>query len=113
MNIKQFLKSAFAVVTAISLIIMISHWNMETESTRTVTTLLVLNSIALILSLPSSVFAAVAVGGAWYALDLDPRSGDGVFLNTILLAIIGTVQWFWLERFWYPKEAVFDSLDIA
>lgn len=112
MNIKQFLKSAFAAVTAISMIVLIRHWFMEAESSQTVTTLLVLNVIALILALPSSILAA-AVGGAWYALELDPRSGDGVFLNTVLLSVIGTVQWFWLERFWYPKEAVFNRLDIV
>jgi hypothetical protein len=112
MNIKTNLKRVFAVVATISLGLLMWHWFSETDSPRLIMALLVLNAITFMLALPSSVFAAAAIGTAWYVLELDPRSGEGVFLNTILLAIIGAVEWFWLERFWYPTEAVFYKLDI-
>lgn len=75
-------------------------------------TLLVLNALLFILSLPCSVFAVPVVIAAAYYLDMPPTSSRGITLSTILLFVIGLMQWFWIARFWSPTEPPFQMLGL-
>ena len=75
-------------------------------------TLIVLNALMFLLSLPCSVFAVPVVLAAAYYLDMYPTSSRGMTLSTILLFVIGLMQWFWIARFWSPTEPTFQMLNL-
>ncbi|HLL99523.1 MAG TPA: hypothetical protein VK400_00575 [Pyrinomonadaceae bacterium] len=75
-------------------------------------TLLVLNALMFLLSLPCSLFAVPVMVAAAYYLDMPPASSRGMTLSTILLFVIGLMQWFWIARFWSPTEPPFQMLDL-
>jgi hypothetical protein len=43
---------------------------------------------------------------------MNPLSVEGANLNTIFLAVLGVMQWFWIARIWYPTETPFQKLDL-
>ena len=111
MNLKTNLKRIWSVVAVLSLGLLGYFW-LGGESPAILNTLLALDALMLILALPCSLFGAAVVFGAWYVLEMNPAAADGVYLNTIVLCLLGTVQWFWLLRFWFPPEAPFQKLDL-
>ncbi|MBS1796160.1 MAG: hypothetical protein JSS81_20070 [Acidobacteria bacterium] len=113
MNIKQILPRIWSVVALLSIFLLAYFYWSGGESPGLLKTMLVLDALLFVLALPTGVFGAAVVGAAWYVLELDPVSSDGVYLNTIVLALLGTVQWFWLRRFWYPAETPFQKLALA
>ncbi len=74
---------------------------------------LVLNSVMFILSLPCSVFAVPVVLLSAHYLGMNAASSDGIVLNTVLLLLLGGLQWFWILRFWSPSEPIMQKLDLA
>ena len=74
--------------------------------------LLVLEVLVFIFSLPCSLFAVPVVVAAAYYLDMPPTSVRGMTLSTILLFVIGLMQWFWISRFWSPREPPFQMLNL-
>ncbi|HEX8737878.1 MAG TPA: hypothetical protein VF721_21280 [Pyrinomonadaceae bacterium] len=74
--------------------------------------LLVLEALVFILSLPCSLFAVPVVIAAAHYLDMPLMSSRGMTLSTILLFVIGLMQWFWISRFWSPREPPFQMLDL-
>ncbi len=112
MNIKTNLKRIWSVVAALSLGLLIYSW-LGNESPYLLNTLLALNGLMLLLSLPCGLFGGAVVFFAWYVLEMDPLSLEGAYLNTILLFLLGFVQWFWLTRFWYPTETPFQELNLT
>lgn len=74
--------------------------------------LLALNALMFILSLPCSLFAVPVVIASAYYLDMHPTSPAGMTLSTILLFLIGLMQWFWIARFWSPAEPPFQMLGL-
>lgn len=75
-------------------------------------TLLALNALMLLLSVPCSLFAVPVMFAAFYYLDMYPTSKQGVTLSTILLFLIGLMQWFWISRFWSPTEPPLQMLGL-
>jgi hypothetical protein len=112
MNLKTNLKRIWTIAAALSLGLMIYLYFGEIESATLVNTILALDVVMFILSLPVSVFAAPVVFSAWYFLELNPLA-EGVYLNTIVLFLLGALQWFWLIRFYFPPESPFQRLDLA
>ena len=111
MNIKTNLKYLWAAVALFSLGLLIYSQFAE-ESPNLLNVLLVLNGVMFLIALPCSLFGGAVVFFAWYVLEMDPLSTEGAYLTTVVLALLGTVQWFWITRFWYPTETPFQTLDL-
>jgi hypothetical protein len=75
-------------------------------------TIIVLNALMLLLALPCSLFAVPVMFAAFYYLDMFPTSRQGITLSTILLFLIGLMQWFWISRFWSPTEPALQMLGL-
>jgi len=112
MNIKTNLKRIWSVVAILSLGLLIYSW-FGNESPNLLNTLLALNGLMLLLSLPCGLFGGAVVFFAWYVLEMDPLSLEGAYLTTIVLFLLGFVQWFWITRFWYPTETPFQELKLT
>jgi len=114
MNIKTNLKRIWSVVAVLSLALLIYSWFGGAEpSPNLLNALLVLNGLMFLLSLPCGLFAGAVVFFAWYVLEMSPLSLEGAYLNTIVLFLLGFVQWFWITRFWYPTETPFQELKLT
>lgn len=112
MNLKSKLKYIWLAVAAVSLILLAFDW-FGYGSQNLQNTILALNFVALVLSLPCSLFVIPVVIAAHHYLSLNPFSGEGIYLNTIFLFVIGLMQWFWIARFWSPTEPTFQAIDLA
>ena len=110
-NFRLGLKQIWLVVGVLSMILLflprVEGWQDFMKNA-----LLVLNALVFILSLPCSLFAVPVVIAAAYYLDMAPMSSRGMTLSTILLFIIGLMQWFWIARFWSPREPPFQMLNL-
>lgn len=111
MNIKSNMKRIWAVVAFISLSLLAYSW-FAGDSPKLLTTILVLDVLMFVLALPCSLFASAVTFFAWYVLEMNPLSVEGANLNTIVLSLLGAMQWFWIVRFWYPTESPFQKLDL-
>lgn len=112
MNIQKYCRPIFAGLAALSLALLGAMW-FGAESAALRDALLVLNIATALVALPASLMMVpVGIAAAHY-LDMAPTSDAGIYLQTILLALLGAVQWFWLARFWSPSEAPFQRLDLA
>lgn len=112
MDIKTILKRVWSAAAALALGLLLYFWISGGESSNLLYALLALDAVLFALALPCGVFGAAVVFAAWYVLDMNPASAAGVYLNTIVLLLLGAVQWFWMLRFWYPPEAPFQKLDL-
>ena len=112
-NLKNILSNSWACCAAFSLIILcvIYFGGKDDEVLRT--SLMMGGVIMFILSLPVSMFALPVVGCAWYFLEMRPGSDEMLYLATTVLLLLGTGQWFWLIRFWYPTEGPVQLLGVA
>jgi hypothetical protein len=111
MNIKSNLKYVWLFVAVLSVISTGFLWfGYESESLRNA--ICVLNALALALSLPCSLFAALVVWLANRYLGIEPFSSEGIYLSTVFLFVVGSMQWFWIARFWSPTEAVYQNLNL-
>jgi len=88
------------------------HW-FGFGSGRLEQTLLVLNVFSLILSLPCSLFVVPVLAAANNFLEINPLSGEGIYLNTIILFAVGAMQWFWIVKFWSPAEPPLQMIGIS
>ena len=111
MNIKSNLKYVWLII-GISAIVLTAFLWFGYDSKNLQNAILVLDALMLILSLPCSLFAIPVVVLANHYLYINPVSTEGIYLNTIFLFVIGLMQWFWIARFWYPTESVFQKLDL-
>ena len=111
MNIKFNLKYVWLTTGILAMIMTIFLW-FGYDSPKLQNTILVLDALMLILSLPCSLFAIPVIALANHYLYINPFSIEGIYLDTFFLFIIGFMQWFWLARFWYPTESVFQKLDL-
>lgn len=109
MKIKSNLKHIWLAVGFVSLILLGFHW-FGYESRSIQNTILALNAVMFILSLPCSVFVVPVVVSAYYFMAISPIGANGIYLNTIFLFVVGLMQWFWIARFWSPAEPQFQSL---
>ena len=75
--------------------------------------MLVVNVLMFVLSLPCSLFAVPVLAAAAYYLDMHPTTSQGVTWSTILLFVIGLMQWFWIARFWSPTEPVLQKINLT
>ena len=56
-------------------------------------------------------FVPVAAAANYY-LEIETFSSAGIYLDTVFLFVLGFMQWFWIARFWYPTESVYQKLDL-
>lgn len=107
-NIKQL----WLVVSGISIILLAFHWfGFAPESLKNA--IIGINIIALILSAPCSLFFIPVAIAANHFLDLNPFSGEGIYLNTFFLAALGSLQWFLVAEFWSPSKPLVQKIDLS
>ena len=111
MNIKSNLKYIWLAIGVFAMSLMIFLW-FGYDSQNLQNTILVLNGLMLILSLPCSLFAIPVVVLANYYLEINPVSTEGIYLSTIFLSVVGLMQWFWIARFWSQTEIRFQNLNL-
>ena len=112
MNIKSKLKYTWLAVGVFAMSLMILLW-FGYESENLQNTILALNALMLILSLPCSLFAVPIVALANHYLEINPVSTEGIYLNTFFLFILGFMQWFWVVHVWSPTEPQLQTLDVV
>jgi hypothetical protein len=111
MKIKDSVRQIWLFVGIISMILLAFHW-FGFDSDRLTNAILIINGLALLLSLPCSLFAIPVLIVSNHYLELNPFSMEGIYLNTFLLFAIGFLQWFLIIRFWSPSEPVMQMLDL-
>ena len=111
MNIKSNLKYIWLAIGVFAMSLMIFLW-FGYDSQNLQNTILVLNGLMLILSLPCSLFAVPVIVLANHYLEMNPVSTEGIYLNTVFLFILGFMQWFWVIRVWSPTEPQLQMLDL-
>ena len=65
-----------------------------------------------ILSFPSSLFGLPMMLFAQVALDVNPNTMQGMYLNLFLLFVLGSVQWFWTFPRLLRNEPRFQMLNL-
>jgi hypothetical protein len=65
-----------------------------------------------ILSFPSSLFGIPLLFFAQTALGVDPNSIGGMYINLLLLFVLGLVQWFWIVPRLWRHDPDFQSLNL-
>lgn len=65
-----------------------------------------------ILSFPSSLFGLPLMFFAQVALDVNPNTMQGMYLNLFLLFVLGSVQWFWILPRVLRNEPRFQMLNL-
>ena len=109
MKVKFSLKRTWFTVAVISMILLGFHW-FGYESRNMQNTILALNAMMFMLSLPCSIFVIPVVVSAYHFVAINPAGANGIYLNTIFLFVIGFMQWFWIAKFWSPTEPQFQSI---
>ena len=112
MNAQKTMQKIFPAVAVPALGLLTAHW-FGYESAALEYTLLALDALMLLFALPASLVMLPVGYAAAYYLDMAPTNAAGIYLQTILLALLGFVQWFWLARFWSPSEAPMQRLNLA
>ena len=111
MNIKSNLKYIWLTVGGLAVILMIFYWfGFESENLKN--TILALDGLMFILSVPLSLCFVPIAAAANYYLEIETFSGAGIYLNTVFLFVLGFMQWFWIARFWSPSKPPFQKLDL-
>ncbi|CAN5848672.1 hypothetical protein BH20ACI4_BH20ACI4_23250 [soil metagenome] len=111
MNIKSNIKYLWLACGIFSLVLTGFLW-FGFESDNLQNTILALDGLMFVLSVPCSLFFVPVAAAANYYLEIDTFSSAGIYLNTVFLFVLGLMQWFWLARFWYPTESVYQKLDL-
>ena len=66
-----------------------------------------------ILSFPSSLFGLVAMMFVDIILGMNPNSIQGLYVNLLVMFVLGLVQWFWiLPRIW-NRDPAFQTVEIG
>jgi hypothetical protein len=112
MNYKMTFKRIWTALAILSLSLLVFRW-FDDDSQNLQYVNLALNALLFILSLPCSIFAIPVVLLAAHYLEMNAVSSDGIILNTVLLLLLGGLQWFWIMRFWSPSEPIMQKLDLA
>lgn len=113
MKHRKLIQRIWTSVATVALVLTAFHYFSESQSAALLNTILALDLVLFAIAMPTAVFGiAVAVAG-YFVLEIDPRAVEGAYLNTVFLSVLGTVQWFWLTRFYFPPEAPFQELHIA
>lgn len=111
-NFKSNFRRIWLSVGILSLILLtLLHFGVGAE-TQVKNAILAINAVMFVISLPCSVFALPVSAASAYFMDMYPTSVDGMYLNTILLFLLGLVQWFWIARIWSPTEPHLQMLDL-
>lgn len=82
------------------------------ESDNLLYSVLALNALMCLLSVPCSLFFIPVATAAGYCLEIGTFSATGAYLNTVFLFVLGFMQWFWIARFWSPAGPPFQKLDL-
>lgn len=112
MKLEMKLKKIWMIVTVMSLILLGFHW-FDYQPRNLEIALVVLNGMAFALSVPCSLFLIPVMVTANYYLAINPVTNEGVYLNTFFLLALGMMQWFFVVKFWLPKEPTMQILDLA
>lgn len=111
MNIKSNLKYLWLAFAILALVLTLVQW-FGYESGSMQNTILALDGLMFILSVPCSLFFVPVAFASNYYLGINALSGGGIYLNTFFLFVLGFMQWFWIARFWYPTESPFQTFDL-
>ena len=111
MNIKSSLKYLWLTFAVFSLILTVFVF-FGVESKNLQNTILGLNALMFISSVPCSLFFVPVAAASNYYLEIDTFSTAGIYLNTVFLFVLGFMQWFWIARFWSPADATFQKLEL-
>lgn len=111
MNLKSNLKYIWLSIGVLAVGSMIFYW-FGFESNALKNSILALNALMFVLSVPCSLFFVPVAAAADYYLEIEIFSAASVYLNTVFLFVLGFMQWFWLARFWYPAETAFQKFDL-
>ena len=106
------IKKIWMIAAVSSLILLGFHW-FGFDSKLLENSILILNVLAFATALPCSLFVVPVLFASNYYLEINPVSSEGVYLNTIFLSAIGAMQWFWVARFWSPKEPQVQMLGMS
>lgn len=109
MKIKIDFRRIWTAAAVISLVLLGFHW-FGFDSKQLEISILALNILAFLLSVPCSLFVVPVVVASNHYLGLSPISSEGLYLNTIFLSTVGAMQWFWIARFWSPGEPQFQEI---
>src|SRR5688572_20892821 len=66
-----------------------------------------------VLSFPSSLFGLPVMFMANYVLGLDPNSIQGMYVNLLMLFVLGVVQWFWIVPRVWRNHPVIQRLEFS
>ena len=108
---KTILKRVWLAAAICSLILAAFLW-FGNESPNLIYAILAANALMFVLSVPCSIFAVPVIFCAWYFLEINPVSVEGVYVGTVFLSVLGFVQWFWLVKVWSPTEPVLQKLHL-
>lgn len=106
------LKYIWLGITGISLIMLGFHW-FDFAPQELLKAIIIFNVLSFVLSLPCSLMTLPVFIASNHYLEMSPFSSDGIYLNTILLGLVGLMQWYWLVNFWSPNEKPFQQLDLV
>lgn len=112
MNYKSNLKRIWSVVAVLSLFLLALMW-FGYESQNLKYAILTLNALMFLLSLPCSIFAVPVIIASAHFLEMSPLASEGIYLSSILLLMLGFLQWFWIANFWSPSEPVMQKLNLV
>jgi hypothetical protein len=112
-NFKVSFRQSWLAIGILSLILLFFQPSGADSGNALRNTLLVVNVLMFVLALPCSFFAVPVLAAAAYYLDMHPTSDRGMTLSTILLFVIGLMQWFWIARFWSPTEPPLQMLNLT
>ena len=111
MNVKSNLKYLWLTVAVFSLVLtLFVLFGVESENLQN--TILGLNALMFILSVPCSLFFVPVAAASNYYLEIETFSVAGIYLNTVFLFVLGFMQWFWIARFWSPGGTTFQKLEL-
>jgi len=108
---KYKLKQIWLAVAVISLILLGFHW-FGYDSRNLEISILVLNAIGFVLSLPCSFFVVPVITASFIYLGIFPASSDGVYLNTIFIFVVGMMQWFFVSKYWTAEGNPMQTLGL-
>lgn len=112
MKIKNNLKHIWLAVSVISIILLAFHWFGYAPQNLQYT-IIGLNILALILSVPCSLSVVPVFFAANHFLEMSPFSGEGIYLNTFLIFALGSLQWFLVIKYWSPTEPILQKLELV
>ena len=108
---KYKLKQIWLGIGFVSMILLGFHW-FGYDSSNLEKSILVLNLLVFVFSLPCSLFVVPVVVASNIYLGINPMSSEGIYLNTLFIFVVGLMQWFFISRYWSVDGIPFQKLNL-